>query len=132
MKTGFVLLGITAVLLSTPAAHAETQQQLLDAIDGQGRIIAADGSDLGLVSSSRYLVDSICNPMGSNGSSMAYDSIWNTMSPYGDRMSETSAYNPRATKPPLMMFTDGSRIFVSKNPKLRALDPDRLRQVMCR
>lgn len=136
MKIRLGLVAITAFIgLTATVANAQQSPNMflfLLNIDGKARLVGLGGKDLGLVSSDKSLADSICNSPRANNSKSANSSIWNRSSPYGDRTSSTSAYNPNATQPPVMMFKDGSAIYVSKNPTLIAIDPDVVYKGLCR
>ncbi len=63
-------------------------------------LVAADGTYLGTVSSSRYDTKSIANPYGRYGSPYSPTSVTNPYSTYGSPYSTQSATNPYATTPP--------------------------------
>jgi hypothetical protein len=91
------------------------------------RLVADDGEFIGVISSSRFSSDSICNDFGDYGSSFSSKSIKNEFGQYGSRFSPLSAYNQFATTPPTI-FRGGLIVGVlSKNRFLSgAVDPDTL------
>ena len=66
------------------------------------KIIAADGTYLGKLSSNRYDPQSVANPYGKYGSPYSPTSINNPYSKYGNPYSPVSANNPFATKAPVL------------------------------
>jgi hypothetical protein len=66
------------------------------------KIIAADGTYLGKLSSNPYDPQSVANPYGKYGSQYSPTSINNPYSQYGSPYSPVSPNNPYATKPPAL------------------------------
>ena len=66
------------------------------------KIIAADGTYLGRLSSSQYDPQSVANPYGKYGSPYSPTSINNPYSKYGSEYSTMSPNNPYATKAPAL------------------------------
>jgi len=66
------------------------------------KIIAADGTYLGKLSSNPYDPQSVANPYGKYGSPYSPTSINNPYSQYGSPYSPVSPNNPYATKPPAL------------------------------
>jgi hypothetical protein len=66
------------------------------------KIIAADGTYLGKLSSNPYDPQSVANPYGKFGSPYSPTSINNPYSPYGSAYSPMSPNNPYATKAPVL------------------------------
>jgi hypothetical protein len=135
MKIKIALVAI--IFLGLPAFIANAQQrsdaiQIIRSADGKARLVGSDGENLGVVSSNRYLANSICNPTGLNGSRFATRSIWNRSSEYGDGNSDKSAYNPRAEKPPILLLSGGASMYVTKNPRIPGIDPDDIYQAICK
>jgi len=64
------------------------------------KIIAADGTYLGRLSTNRYAADSVSNPNGKYGSPYSPTSINNPHSKYGSAFSTLSPNNPHATRAP--------------------------------
>ena len=127
------LITITALILSPIATDAQPNQ-LIEALrkaDGYGRIVGGDGRFLGVLSSSRIDEKSICNTIGEYGSTIGEYSLWNRISKYGDRISDISAYNPRAAFPPQLIIQNYS-FPITKNPRIRGIDPDVIYFAMCR
>ncbi len=66
------------------------------------KIIAADGTYLGRLSTNPYAADSVSNPYGKYGSPYSPTSINNPYSKYGNPYSALSPNNPYATKAPIL------------------------------
>ncbi len=66
------------------------------------KIIAADGTYLGKLSSNPYDPQSVANPYGKYGSPYSPTSINNPYSQYGSAYSTMSPNNPYAIKPPVL------------------------------
>ena len=66
------------------------------------KIIAADGTYLGKLSSNPYDPQSVANPYGKYGSPYSPTSINNPYSKYGSEYSPVSPNNPYATKAPVL------------------------------
>ncbi|HEY9823885.1 MAG TPA: hypothetical protein V6D19_00440 [Stenomitos sp.] len=130
MKKPSIVVSLLLVLV--PVA-ADAQVNIVEALrqaDGHGRIIAADGRFLGVLSSDRLHETSICNPIGEHGSNIGNASLWNQIDKYGDRISDTSAYNTRASYPPQLVIAN-SAFYITKNPRIKGIDPDVIRFALC-
>ncbi len=57
-----------------------------------------------------YESDSVTNSYGNHGSRYATDSIWNRYGDFGSKYSNSSACNAHATKPPIVVSSDGDFI----------------------
>lgn len=136
------VLALTGGLLLALQSHAKVPLQqlvaqanivdMIQALDGNAYIVAADEQELGVISSDQYASESICNQYGSFGSPYSATSVWNRYGEYGSPYSNMSAYNPRANTPPLILF-EGGAVFLSKNPKLpNRIDPGVLFGVLCK
>jgi hypothetical protein len=91
------------------------------------KIVAQDGKFLGIISSNRFDAESIANPYGEHGSKYSALSIFNQYGDYGSPYAEYSPWNPYSQKPPLILATDGTRYFLTKNSVLSGIDPSIIR-----
>lgn len=74
-----------------------------------------DGEYLGLLTTNRYLSDSVFNEYGTYGSKYSNKSIWNKYGTYGGEYSSNGAFNKYSTKAPRMVL-DGQIIgYVTAN-----------------
>lgn len=99
----------------------------LTSIDGRAFLLASDGTYLGVVSSNRFMGDSICNQFGKYGNPFSSLSVRNEFAPYGNPFSSKSAYNEFTSSPPAIVL--GERIvgYLTKNTVLAGgVDPDLL------
>ncbi len=79
------------------------------------KIIASDGTFLGIVTSNSYAGDSILNKFGSYGSRYSSTSIFNPYGQYGSKYSSESAFNVYASDPPKIITKDGQWAFLTVN-----------------
>lgn len=108
-----------------PTVATPTPSWTLRSIDGHATLIADDGTYLGLISSSRFDSDSICNRFGDHGSRFASDSVRNRFSTYGSSFGFQSAYASYATSPPRIYLGGRTIGYLTKNDFLAgAVDPD--------
>ncbi len=115
---------------STPvAAVSKTVGSPFQQFDG-AKIVAQDGTFLGLITTNHYDADSICNPYGDHGSKYADSSIFNPYGDYGSPYAEFSPWNPYSAKPPFILCPDGTRYLLTKNSTLRGLDPSLLKGIV--
>lgn len=64
--------------------------------------------------------DSVFNMTGEHGSDLSPASIRNKFAPYGSNYDDTSACNAAATRPPLVVASDGKSLgFLTLNPSLK-------------
>jgi hypothetical protein len=112
------------------ATIAPTSTQLrseFGALDGKARIIADDGTYLGLVSSNRFDSDSIINRFGDYGSRYSRTSIFNGVGRYGGTLSSTSPWNKMASRPPKVFVGERFVGYLSANKfKTTRIDPHAL------
>lgn len=94
---------------------------------GESFLVAADGQFLGLLSSNKYMTDSVMNEYGSYGSKYSSTSIFNQYSQYGSQYSQLSAFNQYTQTPP-RIFLRGVMIgFLSVNGYVNnRIDPHHL------
>jgi hypothetical protein len=109
----------------TPAASGSPFHQLEGA-----KIVAQDGTFLGIITSNKYDTKSICNRYGDHGSKYSASSIWNQYGDYGSPYAEFSPWNPYSSKPPLILAVDGTRYLLTKNTVLGGLDPSLLKGIV--
>lgn len=89
--------------------------QFLRSIDGLGQLWAANGQFLGVLSSSQYDPNSICNPNGIYGSSWSATSIRTEYSMYGSEYSTYSPYNSYCLNPPAIIYQNQVVLIVTRN-----------------
>lgn len=95
---------------------------------GVPRLIAADGTFLGIASSGLG-ADSVCNTVGLYGSKVSSTSIFNTVGTYGSPVSSQSAYSTITSTPPAIVCPVPNTIiaYVTKGSlKINRIDPDAL------
>lgn|GEM_PF-1103020 len=91
------------------------------------RIVASDGTPLGLISTNKYAADSISNPYGTYGNRYSPESILNRYGTYGGDYSIHSPFNAYATSPPQIIRSQAPALYLTKNPYLRPrIDPTAL------
>lgn len=98
------------------------------------KLVADDGTYLGVASSDRYASDGVCNEYSNYGSKYGTDSIYNQYGNYGSEFSNTSAYNKFTNTPPILRCESGeTKNPVTKNNILAgAIDPDVLCDTLAR
>ena len=91
------------------------------------RIIAGDGTFLGVISTRRFDPDSIASEFGEYGSEFKPGSIFNKLGQYGNSLSGLSPFNPMAATPPKIFKDDRFVAYLTKNSFLSpGIDPDEL------
>jgi hypothetical protein len=91
------------------------------------RIIAGDGTFLGVISTRQFDPDSIANEFGEYGNEFKPKSILNEFGPYGSELSGLSPFNPMAASPPKIYRDDRFVAYLTKNSFLSpAVDPGEL------
>lgn len=113
------LLFVTLVTLAVTAFA--TTDRVSPVLEGS-RIVASDGTFLGVVSRSRHDPNSIANRRGQYGSVISAASIFNRHGKYGALDSDLSAFNPRATHPPKLISSAGLETFetyLTMNPSVQ-------------
>jgi hypothetical protein len=81
------------------------------------RLVGADGTALGVLSTNPYAADSISNPYGQFGSKYSATSVNNPYSVYGSPYSALSATNPYTTTAPAIVAPNGQYLGqLSMNP----------------
>lgn len=95
---------------------------------GALRIVAADGTYLGLATSDQFGADSVCNEFGTYGSKFQTNSIFNEFGTYGSEFQTQSAYSQFTSTPPALVCPGPNTIigYVTKGLKAPAVDPDNL------
>ncbi len=73
----------------------------------EARVVAADGTFLGMVTKNSFGSDSIGNTVGDYGSSVSAKSIFNRVGEYGSSVSSYSPWNAVAATPPKIITRDG-------------------------
>ena len=118
---------------STPPPTATPQPSggggglTLDDINGRSFLLAEDGTYLGVVSSSQFAADSICNKFGTYGSQFSATSVRNKFGTYGSEFSSQSAYNQFTSTPPAIVYSGRIIGFLTKNTFIGdGVDPDSL------
>jgi hypothetical protein len=95
----------------------------LDILEG-GRIVADDGTFLGIVSRNNLNADSIANDLGQYGSNLSAKSIFNDLGRYGGDISPMSPFNELSVRPPKIITQDGKWIYLTANEfKTPRVDP---------
>ena len=117
---------------ATPESSAERTPEIgapmdFAALEGC-RIVAHNGQALGLISSDKYLSDSIMNPYGDYGNQYSGNSIFHEYGQYGSQYSALSPFNEYATTPPTIVGPDGKTIaYLTINTTLSPrVDPNAL------
>lgn len=64
------------------------------------KVIADDGTFLGVISQDKDDTNSICNPYGNYGSKISLNSIFNPVGEYGNKFSHLSPFNELTDTPP--------------------------------
>ncbi|UCD95331.1 MAG: hypothetical protein JSU69_04580 [Candidatus Zixiibacteriota bacterium] len=91
------------------------------------KIVAADGTFLGIISTRPFDPDSIANEFGEYGNEFKPKSIFNEFGQYGNRLSSLSPFNPMAAAPPKISRDDRFVAYLTKNSFLSPrIDPDEL------
>jgi hypothetical protein len=108
-----------------PASVAPTSTCL------SARLIARDGTFLGIASSNTFEADGVCNTTSLHGSQFGTDSIYNESGLYGSKFGVDSAYNQFAVNPPAIICSGSNALLglVSKNRFASGgpvIDPDAL------
>ncbi len=104
-------------------------RQLSSLADLNGRAIiqAHDGAYLGLISTDRYKVDSICNPYGTHGSRYSTHSVRNNYGTYGGPYGSGSPFNRYSQTPPAIVAGGKIVAYLTVNPYLKpAINPNEL------
>lgn len=90
-------------------------------------LIGCDGTFLGLLSTNKYVPESISNPYGRFGSKYSSTSIWNPYGTFGSKYSTKSPFNQYSTNPPKIYLFGNFVGYLTKNPyKPNSLDPEKL------
>jgi hypothetical protein len=91
------------------------------------KIIAGDGTFLGVISSREFDPDSIMNQFGEYGNEFKPKSIFNEFGAYGNRLGSLSPFSHMATTPPKIYRDDRFIAYLTKNNFLSpSVDPDEL------
>ncbi|BAY24338.1 hypothetical protein NIES2100_41330 [Calothrix sp. NIES-2100] len=103
----------------------------LVSINGVGKLWAADGQFLGVLSSDRYDSNSINNPDGMYGGTYGIYSISNPYGVYGGTYGIYSPYNTYCINPPFVVYQGQVVLVLSKNANFQSngvpvIDPDLL------
>lgn len=119
--------GQVAQAMNAAAAGYQGQQtgavNPLALIEG-ARIVASDGTFLGVITRSAYASDSIGNTYGNYGSPYSTTSIFNQYGEYGGKYSSMSPYNDYTSTPPKIVTTDGRWAYLTTNRMLSPrIDP---------
>jgi hypothetical protein len=97
-------LSTASVTYQTISAGAMQKQSILPLINLEGcKLVASDGTFLGIITWNEYDPNSIFNSVGRYGSSVSPTSIWNDVCQYGSDISSKSAFNDLASSPPLLV-----------------------------
>ncbi len=99
---------------------------------GESFLVAADGQFLGILSSNKYMTDSVMNEYGSFGSKYSSTSIFNQYSQYGSQYNLLSPFNQYTQTPP-RIFLRGVMIgYLTVNRYVNnRLDPHQLFDFIC-
>lgn len=90
-------------------------------------LVAADGQFLGILSSNKYLTESIMNEYGSYGSKYSSTSIFNQYSRYGNQYDQLSPFNQYSQTPPRIFLRGNIVGYLSANRNLpNYLDPHKI------
>lgn len=90
-------------------------------------LLAQDGQFLGILTSNKYLSDSVMNEYGNYGSRYSSTSIFNKYGQYGSRYAFYSPFNPYTNTPPKIILRGMWVGLLSTNRFLQnALDPHQL------
>lgn len=90
-------------------------------------LVAADGQFLGILSSNKYMTDSVMNEYGSYGSKYSTTSIFNPYSRYGSQYDHLSPFNSYSQTPPRIFLRGILFGYLSSNPYIpNHLDPNKL------
>lgn len=94
----------------------------------QSFIVANDGQFLGILSLSKFSIESIFNRFGNFGSKYSTTSIFNKFSNYGSPYSSLSPYNKFSNTPPVIYLRGVRYGYLTKNKFLgfNSIDPDNL------
>lgn len=128
LKTKQILLQLQMDRLrdAQAAAHGAVANPVvnpLDALEG-GRLVADDGTFLGIVSRNQMDANSISNEFGQYGNDLSQKSIFNDLGPYGGDLSPMSPFNDLSIKPPKIITRNGKWIFLTANDlKAPRVDP---------
>lgn len=109
------------ILVPQPAATS-----FLDRAFGQlegAKLVAQDGTFLGVLSSNRADAQSIANPYGRFGSKVSPVSIFNEVGLYGSEAGVWSPWNPVCACPPLIIMPTGEKFYLTKNQVIGGVDP---------
>lgn len=91
------------------------------------KLVAANGTYLGIISKDRYDANSIMNEYGNYGSPYSATSIFNQYGTYGGQYSSYSPFNPYTSTPPLIMKSGQKVGFLTANKYLaNAIDAHEL------
>ena len=88
------------------------------ATTSSGRLVAADGTDLGRLNANPYDAESVASPFGVYGSPYSSQSITNPFGIYGSPFSALSPTNPYTISPPTVRYGRGAvvRVLVPLGP----------------
>ena len=109
---------------NNPPASPPYMVAQLNWLEG-ARIVASDGTFLGVVTKKSFESDSMGNNVGQYGSSVSTTSIFNTVGGYGSTVSSYSPWNAMSSTPPKLVTRDGlSWCFLTANETLSPrIDP---------
>jgi hypothetical protein len=94
-----------------------------------GKIVAQDGTFLGVITSNQFDDKSICNRFGNYGSKFSATSIWNEYGDYGSQYSEYSPWNPYSSNPPHIVTVNGARYLLTKNRVLGGVNTSMIKGI---
>lgn len=90
-------------------------------------LLAQDGQFLGLLSSDKYLPDSVMNEYGNYGNLYSSTSIFNQYGQYGSRYACYSPFNPYTSTPPkIILRGKWVGLLTTNSFLLNGLDPHQL------
>lgn len=90
-------------------------------------LVAADGQFLGILSSNKYMTESVMNEFGTYGSKYSTTSIFNPYSRYGNQYDHLCPFNPYSQTPPRLFLRGILFGYLSSNQNIpNRLDPHKL------
>ncbi len=79
------------------------------------KIIAHNGTFLGVISTAKFGADSIANEFGRHGNTFERDSIFNELGLYGSRLSPFSPFNEHSSTPPKIYLEERFMAYLTCN-----------------
>lgn len=110
--TPTITVTTTQSQLLVPPANVSLDVELAA---GSIYLMASDGQYLGILSTNKFLANSILNEYGNYGSKFSATSIFNEYGQYGGQYSTKSPFNPYTTTPPKIMYGGNSIGYLTTN-----------------